>query len=211
MQTFIDPSLLQRVRVGPLAPYLDAYLEQIEKEGFLPSSVPMQMYAIARFSKWLDTRRLDLYELDEVSVQQFLNRDTDARRGAEPAPLRRFLAMLRELGVTAAKLPEPGDCQQRCINEYRRYLIYERGLAETSIPSYVGFAEQFLSDRFSQADELCLSELTATDVTRFMRERVYQLSPGRSRLMVTALRSFLRYLRHARERLRSTWRDACRP
>jgi integrase/recombinase XerD len=99
--------------------------------------------------------------------------------------------MLRELGVTAAKLPEPGDCQQRCIDEYRRYLIYERGLAETSVPSYVGFAEQFLSDRFSQA-ELGLSELTATDVTRFMRERAHQLSPGRSKLMVTALRSFLR-------------------
>ena len=198
MQTFIDPSLLQRLRVGPLAPYLDAYLEQIEKEGFLPSSVPMQMYAIARFSKWLDTRRLDLYELDEVSVEQFLNRETGARRGAEPAPLRRFLAMLRELGVTAAKLPEPGDCQQRCINEYRRYLIYERGLAETSVPSYVGFAEQFLSHRFSQA-ELRLSKLTATDVSRFMRERAHQMSPGRSKLMVTSLRSFLRYLRHQGE------------
>ena len=51
MQTFIDPGLLDRLRVGPLACHLDAYLKRIEQEGFLPSSVPMQMYAIARFSK----------------------------------------------------------------------------------------------------------------------------------------------------------------
>ena len=53
MQKFIDPSLLDRLRVGPLAAYLDTYLERIEGAGFLPSSVPMQMYAIARFSNWL--------------------------------------------------------------------------------------------------------------------------------------------------------------
>jgi site-specific recombinase XerD len=195
MQRYIDPSLLQRLRVGPLAPYYEAYLEQIEREGFLPSSVPMQMYAIARFSKWLESRRLDLDEINEVCVAQFLKRDAGIAHSAEPAPLRRFIAMLREFGVTAAKLPEPRDRQQDCMFEYGRYLMCERGLAETSIPSYVGFAEQLLSDRFGQA-ELSLSELTATDVTRFMRERAHELSPGRSKLMVTALRSFLRYLRH---------------
>ena len=56
MQTFVDPNLLERLRVGPLAPYLDTYLKHIEQEGFLPSSVPMQMYAIARFSNWLHDR-----------------------------------------------------------------------------------------------------------------------------------------------------------
>ena len=62
MKTFIDPNLLQRLRVGPLAPYLDAYLKHIEQEGFLPSSAPMQMYAIARFSKWLRDRQFDLHQ-----------------------------------------------------------------------------------------------------------------------------------------------------
>jgi hypothetical protein len=56
MKTFIDPNLLQRLRVGPLAPYLDAYLKHLEQDGFLPSSAQMQMYAIARFSKWLRER-----------------------------------------------------------------------------------------------------------------------------------------------------------
>ena len=106
--------------------------------------------------------------------------------------------MLREIGVTAAKPPEPRNCQQRFIDEYRRYLLQERGLAETSLLNYVPFAEQFLSDRFGQSD-MNLSELTATDVTRFLQDRAHQLSPGRAKLLVTALRSFLRYLRHQGE------------
>jgi site-specific recombinase XerD len=198
MQTFIDPDLLARLRVGPLASYLDAYLKRIEQEGFLSSSVPMQMYAIARFSRWLQTQQFDLHQVDEVAVERFLQRDPNMVHGSEAAPLRRFLAMLREIGLTAAKPPEPRNGQQRFIDEYRCYLLQERGLAETSLLNYVPFAEQLLSSRFRQSD-MNLSELTATDVTKFMRDRVHQLSPGRAKLLVTALRSFLRYLRHQGE------------
>jgi hypothetical protein len=35
----------------------------------------MQMYAIARFSKWLRDRQFDLYQLDEAAVNRFLKRD----------------------------------------------------------------------------------------------------------------------------------------
>jgi site-specific recombinase XerD len=199
MQTFIDPGLLDRLRVGPLASYFDAYLKRIEQEGFLPSSVPMQMYAIARFSKWLQICQPDLYQVDESTVERFLQRDAGVIHSCESAPLRRLLAMLRDIGVTAAKAPEPVDCRDRFISEYRRYLIQERGLAESTLLNYVPFAEQLLSSRFGQS-ALNLSELTALDVTKFMQDRVRQkLSPGRAKLLVTALRSFLRYLRHQGE------------
>jgi site-specific recombinase XerD len=194
MNSFIDPKLLGRLRVGALAPYLDCYLQRIQQEGFLASSVPMQMYAITRFSKWLDKKRIDLHQLDETIVDQFLRRDQHDIHEAEPAPLRRFLAMLREMGVTATRLSEPSTGRPSCINAYRRYLIQERGLAESTVPHYVAFAEQFLSSRFGPT-ELNLSALTASDVATFMRERAPRLSSGRSKLMVTALRSFLRYLR----------------
>jgi site-specific recombinase XerD len=198
MQTFVDPHLLARLRVGPLASYLDAYLKRIDQQGYLSSSVPMQMYAIARFSRWLQAQQLDLNQVDEVAVERFLQRDPNRAHGGEAAPLRRFLAMLREIGLTAAKPPEPRNEQQRFIDEYRRYLLRERGLAETSLLNYASFAEQFLSDRFGQS-EMDLPLLTATDVTEFLRARARQLSPGRAKLLVTALRSFLRYLRHQGE------------
>jgi len=158
----------------------------------------MQMYAIARFSRWLQAQQLDLNQVDEVAVERFLQRDPNRAHGGEAAPLRHFLAMLREIGLTAAKPPEPRNEQQRFIDEYRRYLLRERGLAETSLLNYASFAEQFLSDRFGQS-EMDLPLLTATDVTEFLRARARQLSPGRAKLLVTALRSFLRYLRHQGE------------
>lgn len=198
MQTFIDPDLLDRLRVGPLAPYLDAYLKRIEQEGFLPSSVPMQMYGIARFSNWLHTRQPDLHLLDEATIERFLRRDQNVVHGAESAPVRRFLAMLREIGVAAAKPPEPISDQRRFFDEYRRYLLQERGLTEATLVNYVPFAEQLLSNRFGQSD-ISLTELTATDITKFLQKRAQQLSRGRAKLLVTALRSFLRYLRHQGE------------
>jgi site-specific recombinase XerD len=87
------------------------------------------------------------------------------------------------------------NCRQRFVDEYRHYLLQERGLAKTSLLNYVPFAEQLLTDRFSES-ALNLSELTAQDVTKFLQDRARQLCPGRAKLLVTALRSFLRYLRH---------------
>lgn len=198
MQPFVDPDLLGRLRVGPLAPYLETYLKRIEQEGFLPSSVPMQMYAIARFSKWLHAGQVDLQQVDEATVERFLHRDLDVVHCAESATLRRLLAMLREMEVTAAKPAEPTNCRQRFVDEYRHYLLRERGLAETSLLNYIPFIEQLLSSRFGQSN-INFSELTAMDVTKFMQDRVHQLSPGRAKLLVTALRSFLRYLRYQGE------------
>ena len=106
MQTFIDADLLERLRAGPLAPYFDSYLRRIEREDFLPSSVPMQMYAIARFSNWLQIVQLDLHQVDESVVERFLKRDPNIVHSGESAPLRRFLALLREIGLTAARPPE---------------------------------------------------------------------------------------------------------
>ena len=195
MQNFIDPNLLERLRVGPLASYLDAYLKRIEQAGFLPSSVPMQMYAVARFSSWLDARQIDLRLMDEVTIQQFLKRDPDITHGGESSPLHRFLTMLREIGITAPKPAQPRNCQERLMDEYQHYLLQERGLAESSLLNYVSFAKQFLSHHFGQS-EMILSTLAAEDVTKFMQDRVRQLSRARAKLLVTALRSFLRYLRH---------------
>src|SRR5262249_16247855 len=84
---------------------------------------------------------------------------------------------------------------QRCVAEYRKYLVHQRGLAESCLPNYISCVEQFLAGRFG-ANEPCFMELCASDVTTFVREQAEKFAPGRKKLLVTALRSFLRYLRH---------------
>jgi len=198
MNTFIDPNLLRRLRVGSLAAHLDAYLKHIQQEGFLPTSAPMQMYAIARFSKWISDRSLDVRQLDEAVIKRFLERDPGVVHSCESATLYRLLAMLRQIGATVVMVPEPSNCHQRFIEAYRCYLLQERGLAVATVAYFVRFAEEFLSDHFGNGD-LRLSKLCAQDVTGFVQSRAHRLSPGRAKLLVTALRSLLRYMRHQGE------------
>jgi site-specific recombinase XerD len=106
--------------------------------------------------------------------------------------------MLRQLGVTVAKASEPRTCHQRFLDDYRRYLLQERGLAEATLEYFLRFAEQFLSARFGNRD-LNLSKLCAKHVTDFVQNRAHQLSPRRAKLLVTALRSLLRNMRHQGE------------
>jgi site-specific recombinase XerD len=195
MQSFIDSKLLERLRVGPLAPYLDVYLRRIEQNGFLPSSVPCQAYAIARFSKWLQQELTRLEDLDEIIVRRFLDRDPGVVHVHEPASIRRLVLTLREMGVVKPEPPPPVTSVQQCVAQYRRYLVHQRGLAESCLPNYVSYVELFLSQRFAEG-EPCFMELRASDVTTFVKDEVGKLSPGRAKLLVTALRSFLRYLMH---------------
>jgi len=100
----------------------------------------MQMYAIARFSKWLRDRQLDLHQVNEAAMRRFLKRDPGVVHSCESATLRRLLAMVQQIGVTVAKASEPGTCHQRFIVDYRRYLLRERGLAEATLVYFVRFS-----------------------------------------------------------------------
>jgi site-specific recombinase XerD len=195
MQSIIDPKLLERLRVGPLAQYLDLYLLRIEQDGFVPSSAPCQAYAIARFSRWLQKQRIQLADLREATVQEFLARDPGVVHHPERATIGRLISILREIGVLKTEPPQPSTPVQECVNEYRQYLIRQRGLSGASLPNYLSFVEQFLGGR-SAGRELCLTELCASDVTTFVKSHAAKLSPGRAKLLVTVLRSFLRYLLH---------------
>jgi hypothetical protein len=103
----------------------------------------MQMYAIARFSKWLRDWQFDLHQVDEAAVNRFLKRDPGVVHSCESATLRQLLAMLRQSGVTLATMPGPRNDQQRFVDDYRHYLLQERGLAEATLVYFVRFAEQF--------------------------------------------------------------------
>jgi site-specific recombinase XerC len=195
MQSIIDSKLLERLRVGPLAPYLDIYISRIEQDGFLPTSVPCQLYAIARFSKWLQQGGVRIEDIDEIRMRRFLGRHPGVVHYPEPASIRRLVAILRGMGVFKPEPPPALTCVQRYVADYRRYLVDQRGLSESCLPNYTSFVEQFLFERFGE-NEPCFVGLCASDVTTFVREQAGKLSPGRKKLLVTALRSFLRYLLH---------------
>jgi site-specific recombinase XerD len=183
-------------QLGPWAGYLNAYTTLIRERGSSPVSVNTQVQLITRFCQWLRKRNTETYVVDEIIVERFLRRPQSAgstRGGA--AALCRFLRMLRDQGATRRPKKPPLSPQQRLTTSYGRYLLEERGLTQATVVNYVPFVDQFLSALFQQIP-LNPSQLCAPDLTGFVRRQAHKLSPGRAQLLVTALRSFLRYLRH---------------
>jgi site-specific recombinase XerC len=115
-------------------------------------------------------------------------------RSSSPASVRTHVSRATEGPLLVCQHP----AEATIVAEFRRYLLHERGLAPSTLLNYVPVAEQFLAERFhNRAPDFAV--LRAPHVTGFVMRHAHQLSPVRAGLMVTALRSFFRYLRHRGE------------
>ena len=107
------------------------------------------------------------------------------------APL---LGYLRGLGATpVAAEPVASTPAEILVEEYSTYLAHERRLAASSIERYLGPARLFVSER-ERRDGLDLEHLTARDVTAFVVSQCRTRRRGSAKVLVTALRSLLRFL-----------------
>jgi site-specific recombinase XerD len=196
-QLFTFPSTIERLRQGPLSEHLDGYAANVAEQGYGRNSIRQQIVVIADFSRWLKQKHIEIQDLDSKVVGRFLRlrrRQQRDRRG-DPKTLHRLLTMLCQIGIVKPQPPIADDAQSRIANEFRNYLLKERGLSPLTLLNYVPVVEQFLSERFhNRAPNL--ATLRAPDVTGFVTRHAHQLSPMRAKLMVTALRSFLGYLRY---------------
>jgi hypothetical protein len=87
---------------------------------------------------------------------------------------------------------------QQCARAYEQYLREERVLAEATIVNYMPWISRFLNDRFGRGPAK-LSRLGARDVVGFVQRHAPRLQPKGAKILTTALRSFLRYLRYSGE------------
>ena len=162
----------------------------------LRHSIRQQIVVIADFSRWLRQKHIDVRDLDSKIVDRFLRsrrRQQRVRRG-DPKTLQRLLTMLRQKGVVKRQPPVADTARSRIVAEFQRYLLQERGLS----PSTLATTSPSLSSSCpsDSTTGLRTSPAARTDVTGFVMRHAHQLSPVRAGLMVTALRSFFRYLRH---------------
>ena len=154
---------------------------------------------IADFSGWLKEKDIAVRSLSSDDVDRFLQlrqRQQKVRRG-DPLALNRLLIKLCEIGVVKRQ-PAADNVRSKATDEFQQYLLQERGLSPSTLRNYVPVIEQFLSERFRNKTPN-VGMLCASDVTGFVVRQAHRLSPVRAKLMVTALRSFFRYLLHRGE------------
>lgn len=195
-QFFEDPKALQEAHVGPLCSYIETFAVGLSQQGYARSTAKEKIRLVADLSRWLDRRQLGLDDLDEQRVVQFLQ--YRRRRSRVPrnnrATLEVLLKQLRSVGVVAARTPQKDDSALRELqDQFAQYLAQERGLSQATLNTYLPIVGRFLSESFA-ADAIMLDELRPADITGFIVRHVPTLSPCRAKLIVTALRGFLRFL-----------------
>jgi site-specific recombinase XerD len=190
---FSKPQTLLRLRRGPLGDYLDRYAVWLSEQGFCRVHARLQLVQIADFSLWLDKRGLTIIDIQPATIDSFIeDRRRRVKPRAERSTLQRFLKLVRPEACT--QVSPPLTASQILLQDFRRHFLDERGATQVSYLAFQPILLQFLSDCFPDGTIDC-ARLAAKDVIRFVRRHAYRHSPGRAKLLITALRVFLRYLR----------------
>jgi len=194
-QLFPTATARNRLFIGPLAPHIEGLAVLLASQGYARGSVIGKLRLVADLSRWLHRRQLPITALNEALVNQFLN-DRRRRRfiHGSRATGKLLLSYLRSCGA----IPPPTEVIDnspltRIEREYERFLASERGLSPATLINYLPTVRCFLTERFG-GETLALGELCPQDTHRFILRHVGRGSRSRAQLMVTALRSFLRFL-----------------
>ena len=198
MHKMQKPSITSCGSLGPLSPYIGPYLAQIEEQGFGAQSLREQTHVLRACSRWLERTGRGVRDLNEDVADECLRRvikPSSVGRNSAPATLRRFLAMLRRIGLTPEReVPPLNRCEQQA-HAFADFLLEERNLAPRTITIRRLVASRFLSEKFGSGP-LKLSNLRAPDVTTFVQRHARDHGPAHARTLVAGMRLFLSYLHY---------------
>lgn len=181
--------------IGPMVPYVAGFCEELAEQGYTPLSIANQVRLLAHVSRWLQGRRLGVQDLTLERIKQFPR----ARRKAgytghtSDYGLVPLLGYLRRLQVVpAVPTPTADTALDHLVDRYSCYLRHERGLAPSTIRRHRDIARHFLA-RCLDPEKLECNRLQAEDVTQFILYESRNRSVGTAKLLVSDLRSLLRY------------------
>lgn len=180
---------------GPLAPFAEAYGLELKKRSYTRLTMVNQLRQVARLSRWLEARGLEVTELSGARVDEFLSfqRIVGHNRAQWSRPgLLCLLDVLLELGVLSAEEPEqPTTPTGVLLASFERYLLAERGLAVGTVRAYVSHARRFLDGRSPSGGGL--TGLKVAEVTEAVLSESAVLSVSATQFFIAGLRAFLRY------------------
>ncbi|MBI2150997.1 MAG: site-specific integrase [Acidobacteria bacterium] len=197
-QFFTNPSLPPSMYEGPLGDIVPAYADLLDQQGYTHQSARLQLRFLADLSHWLDRQRFSIADITKALLHRYLrSRHHRLRpRRDDASILKRLLHLLHTKGLLQDRVSPSINSPRQCVeNDFDRYLSQERGLSMAARVNYRPFIQRFLSEQFG-AQPIQFAHLRAKDVIRFVQNHAHKLSPKRAGLMVSALRSFFRYLRH---------------
>jgi integrase/recombinase XerD len=178
-----------RVRVGgPLAEHAEGFRAMLAGRGYAPSSAAGLLQVMAHLSRWLAQQDRSAGGVAPATVERFLvvRKAAGYRRWSSARGIAPLLEYLEAAGLAVSVTP-PEAPGSDVIAGYREYLVAERGLAASTVRNYLDAAGLL-------AAQARLESLTASEVTGFVLAQCRERSAGSATVLVTGLRSLLRYL-----------------
>jgi integrase/recombinase XerD len=182
---------------GPLAPLKPRFIAELDRLGYAPTTAAQHVRLLSHLSDLLEREGLDGRDV----TPDLLARFCASRRAAGYTHQRTERALvplssyLRGLGV-APPLPPAGSPEtplEALLERYRDYLVRERGLAAGTVDRCLRTARRFL-DAQARDGELELGSLTAAEISGYVLGECRRHAPGQAKLVITELRSLLRFL-----------------
>ena len=178
--------------------HIESFVDHIRAAGYAECTVRKKRRVVDSFARWTRDKQVAVIALDESHVAAFVKRSprgSKERVALERVALRLFLRHLRAEGEVPLPPPQADaspidESKQRYVN----YLRNERGLAERSIGVYLPFIHDFLTERVNRVGSVSLGALDAPTVRDFLLQRVPDRPSEYTRLLATALRSYLRFI-----------------
>jgi len=181
---------------GPLECCTKGFVEQLLYQGYAPATIHAKCDLLIERNRWLVRHQLPLAVLDEHRLRQFQasRRRQGKKRRGNPATAQQLLQYLREHGH-AAPAAQAIDARPAAliVRDFEAFLRSERGLSTATVVSYLPVVRRFLHERFGRR-ALRLQQLRAPDLHRFVVREIQRVSRTHGKNVITALRSFLRFL-----------------
>lgn len=183
-----------RVRVsGPLAVLVPDVIEYLAGLGYRDHSVAVQLQRLAKLSCWVEEDGVEPASIDEELISRWVGA---AHRGGRarsltPSSFRVLLGYLRSRRVVPSPAL-PSTPMDAVMGDYREYLSVERGLAASTMVTYMASAAWFLSAACG-GDPRRIASLSVEDVARFVLKVARRRSPRSVNEVVVGTRSLLRY------------------
>jgi integrase/recombinase XerD len=196
-QFYKDARTPLRMRKGSLGEYVDEFARQLSEDGYARASARYALQLVADLGRWMVRRKVVAQQLTPEHLACYLRYRSRHRhfRSGDAAIVQRLLSLLREKDIVAPAALIERSPAQRLEEEFRLYLQRERRLAPATVLNYAQFVQRFLA-QFVADEQVRLDRLCAADVVRFVQHEAARLHPKQSKLMTTALRSFLQYARY---------------
>lgn len=179
----------------------DSYIDYLRSHGYCDGTVQAHGSSVSHFAYWLTKCRIQLAQIDEALVHQFVKEHLPAcdgpgrwqRRAVEMrAALVHLLSVLRAENRIPAACTQVSPAVHSELQCFESFLAETCGLAPASRMSRLSWVSKMLRNRFGRAP-IDLGQIDPRDIVDFMVRPDDSYRPGSMQVIASALRSYLRF------------------